>query len=71
MYRCIRCEDEFTHAELTLRCPRAPDLGPHETLDVRRGFSLHELSCPRSGLSPLVSASCKCQRTGASCKPIS
>lgn len=60
IYQCIRCEDGFSFAELSLRCPRAPDWGPHETLDVRQGSSLHVTDCPRSDPSLLVTASCSC-----------
>lgn len=53
--KCIRCEQKFTAEEMDLRCPCAPDNGPHESLvlpEVRRGFSLHRAPCPRTDPSP-------------------
>jgi hypothetical protein len=59
-YRCCRCENHLSLAELSQRCSRAPDRGPHETLDVRQGSSLHVMTCPRSDPSPLMMAACEC-----------
>lgn len=59
-YRCIRCEKLV--CDLSDSCPKAPDSGPHETLDVRPGHSLHELGCPRANPSPLETGQCTRKR---------
>ena len=62
MYKCIRCEQYFNTDQLPLSCPSAPDRGSHETIDIRPGHSVHELSCPRANPSPLVMDECTCYR---------
>lgn len=72
---CIRCNEVYVEDEPAV-CPNAPDRGPHEALvwppeaasgpvEMRPGYSLHVVECPRSNSHPGLPAyvPCSCPRT--------
>lgn len=74
---CVRYgQTALDPREVSERCGRSPDGGPHEGVDgppkydpalhgVRRGFSLHAASCPLSDPSPWATGSpCFCGPKG-------